>query len=183
MNTAINDLKRILLTEEQIYARVCELGAMISKDYGSKLGNERLLVVCMLKGAFAFMSDLVRNIDLHCEIDFMIASSYGGGTESSGIITIKQDVANIKGQHVLVVEDIVDSGHTMKHVMGILAARGPASLALCALLDKPERRVVPVDIAYCGFMIPDEFVVGYGLDYDSKYRNLPYIGVLKPEAY
>lgn len=183
MMTASNDLCKILLSEEALAARVKELAAKITDDYREKLDGKPLLVIGMLKGSFIFMSDLVRHIDLHCEIDFMIASSYGNGTESSGVITIKQDVKDVEGQHVLLVEDIVDSGYTMKCVLEMLKKRNPASLALCSLLDKPSRRQMPVAIDYCGFEIPDEFVVGYGLDYASRYRNLPYIGVLKPEMY
>ena len=183
MMTASEDLCKVLLSEEELAARVKALGAQITEDYRERLNGKHLLVIGMLKGSFIFMSDLVRNIDLHCEIDFMIASSYGSGTESSGVITIKQDVKDVEGQHVLIIEDIVDSGFTMMSVMEILKGRKPASIALAALLDKPSRRKVPVDIAYTGFEVPDEFVVGYGLDYDSRYRNLPYIGVLKPEMY
>lgn len=183
MVTASSDLCRILLSEETLAARVSDLAEKITEDYRERLQGKPLLVIGMLKGSFIFMSDLVRKIDLHCEIDFMIASSYGNGTESSGVITIKQDVKDIRGQHVLLVEDIVDSGFTMKSVLELLKKREPASLALCSLLDKPSRRQMPVDIDYCGFEIPDEFVVGYGLDYASRYRNLPYIGILKSEMY
>ena len=183
MVTASGDLCEVLFSEEQLAARVRELGAQITADYRDKLCGKPLLVVGMLKGSFIFMSDLVRNIDLHCEIDFMIASSYGDGTESTGRITIKQDVKDIRDQHVLLVEDIVDSGFTMRSVLELLQDRDPASIALCSLLDKPDRRKMPVHIDYCGFEIPDKFVVGYGLDFASRYRNLPYIGVLKPEMY
>ena len=186
MMTASGDLCKILLTEEQLAARVRELGAKITEDYRGKLDGKPLLVVGMLKGSFIFMSDLVRNIDLHCEIDFMSASSYGNSTHSSGYVTIKQDVKDIRDQHVLIVEDIVDSGFTMKNVLALLKSRNPASLALCSLLDKPSRRdpsVGDICIDYLGFSIEDEFVVGYGLDYASRYRNLPYIGVLKQEMY
>jgi len=183
MMTASNDLCKILLSEEELAARVKELGAQITADYRDKLNDKPLLVIGMLKGSFIFMSELVRHIDLHCEIDFMIASSYGDGTESSGVITIKQDVKDVTGYHVLLVEDIVDSGFTMMSVLELLKKRGPASVALVSLLDKPSRRKVDVNIDYCGFEIPDEFVVGYGLDFASRYRNLPFIGVLKPEMY
>ena len=155
MVTASNDLCKILLSEETLASRVSELAEKITSDYRGKLEGKPLLVIGMLKGSFIFMSDLVRNIDLHCEIDFMIASSYGDATESSGVITIKQDVKDVKGQHVLVVEDIVDSGYTMKSVLELLKKRNPASLALCSLLDKPSRRQMPVEIDYCGFEIPD----------------------------
>ncbi len=184
MRIADRDIEKILLSEETLHERVRELGRQITEDYAQKLGeDDHLLVVGLLKGSLVFMADLVREIDLHCELDFMIVSSYGSGTESSGILTIKQDVKDVEGKHVMIVEDIVDSGFTMASVLDILKKRGPASLALCSLLDKPSRRTVPVDIDYCGFEIPDEFVVGYGLDYDSRYRNLPYIGVLKREVY
>ena len=184
MRIADRDIEKILLSEETLHERVRELGRQITENYSKKLGeDDHLLVVGLLKGSLVFMADLVREIDLHCELDFMIVSSYGSGTESSGILTIKQDVKDVEGKHVMIVEDIVDSGFTMASVLDILKKRGPASLALCSLLDKPSRRTVPVDIDYCGFEIPDEFVVGYGLDYDSRYRNLPYIGVLKREVY
>ena len=131
------------------------------------------------------MADLVRNIDVHCEIDFMRASSYESGTESSGIVTVKLDVKDIENRHVLIVEDIVDSGYTMSSILKMLKDRNPKSIALCALLNKPSRRIpgIEVNIDYCGFEVENEFVVGYGLDYDSKYRNLPFIGILKPEIY
>ena len=179
----IDDLKGVMLSEEQLKARVCQLGQQISRDYANLGEQEKLLLVGMLKGSFIFIADLVRNIDLHCEIDFMVASSYGNATESSGQIKISRDIGNIQGQHVIVIEDIVDSGNTMQYILDILKSRNPASLKLCALLDKPSRRKVPVTIDYCGFEIEDEFVVGYGLDYASRYRNLPFIGVLKPEIY
>lgn len=183
MTTAGADLYKILLTEEELKHRVKELGEQICEDYRDRLNGKPLLVVGMLKGSFIFMSDLVRSIDLHCEIDFMIASSYGDSTESSGMITIKQDVKDIRDQHVLIVEDIVDSGITMRSVLELLKRREPASLALCSLLNKPQRRKIHIPIDYCGFEVPDEFVVGYGLDYASRYRNLPYLGILKPEIY
>ena len=184
MRIADRDIDKVLLSEETLHARVKALGRQITEDYTERLGeDDHLLVVGLLKGSMVFMADLICEIDLHCELDFMIVSSYGSGTESSGILTIKQDVKDVEKQHVLIVEDIVDSGFTMASVLDILKKRGPASLALCSLLDKPSRRTVPVTIDYRGFEIPDEFVVGYGLDYDSRYRNLPYIGVLKPEVY
>ena len=184
MRVADKDIEKVLLNEETLKERVAALGKQITEDYAKRLDPDgHLLVVGLLKGSMVFMADLIRQIDLHCELDFMIVSSYGSGTESSGILTIKQDVKDVENRHVLIVEDIVDSGFTMASVLDILKKRGLASLALCSLLDKPSRRTVPVNIDYCGFEIPDEFVVGYGLDYDSRYRNLPYIGVLKPEVY
>ncbi len=177
------DLKCILFTKEQLEKRVQELGKQITSEYSNLGKGEKLLFVGMLKGSFIFISELVRNIDLHCEIDFMVASSYGNSTESSGNIKISRDIGNIEGQHVIIVEDIVDSGNTMRYILDSLSARNPASLKLCSLLDKPSRRKVEVNIDYLGFEIEDEFVVGYGLDYASRYRNLPYIGILKPEVY
>lgn len=184
MRDADKDVLKILLDEETIHNKVAELGRKITEDYKMKLkDDEHLLVVGMLKGSVVFMADLIREIGVHCELDFMIASSYGGGTESSGIIYIKQDINAVEGRHILLVEDIVDSGYTMSTVLHLLKNRNPKSLALCSLLDKPSRRIKDVPIDYRGFEIPDDFVVGYGLDYDSRYRNLPYIGVLKPEIY
>lgn len=181
MNTAADKLEYVLLSEETLKKRVAEMGAEITRGYQGN--DDRLLVVGMLKGSFIFMADLVRHIDLHCEIDFMAASSYGNGTESSGNVRITRDLTNIEGQHILLVEDIVDSGNTMSYILELLKSRGPASVKLVSLLDKPSRRKVPVNIDYCGFEIEDKFVVGYGLDFAGKYRNLPFIGVLKPEAY
>ena len=185
MRIADADIEKVLVDEETIHERVAQLGRQITDDYRKTLGpDDYLLVVGMLKGSAVFMSDLIRNIDLHCELDFITASSYfGKTTESNGIINIRQDVKDVVGRHILVVEDIVDSGFTMSVILDILKKRKAASVALCSLLDKPDRRKIDVKIDYCGFTIPDEFVVGYGLDYDSLYRNLPYIGVLKPEIY
>ncbi len=181
MYAAADNMAEIILSEAQLRARVTTLGEEIRRGYHGL--DQRLLVVGMLKGSFIFLADLVRSIDLHCEIDFMAASSYGSGTESSGQITVTRDVGDIAGQHVLVVEDIVDSGFTMNYILRLLRSRDPASLKLCSLLNKPSRRKAPVHIDYCGFDIPDKFVVGYGLDYAGMYRNLPFIGVLKPECY
>ena len=181
MVTAADDLQEILISEEQLHDRVAELGEEIRRGYAGLDG--RLLVVGMLKGSFIFMADLVRAIDLHCEIDFMAASSYGNSTESSGQIRITRDLTNVEGQHLLLVEDIVDSGYTMDYILRLLHGRNPASVKLASLLDKPSRRKVPVHIDYCGFEIEDKFVVGYGLDFAGRYRNLPFVGVLKPEAY
>jgi len=176
-------LQYVMLTEEQLKARVAELGEQITKDYAHIGSDEKILLVGMLKGSFIFIADLVRSIDLHCEIDFMAASSYGNSTESSGKIKVSRDIGDISGQHVIIIEDIVDSGNTMAYILDMLKERNPASLKLCSLLDKPSRRKVEVTIDYTGFEIEDEFVVGYGLDYASQYRNLPFIGVLKPEVY
>ena len=176
-----DDVRDILITEEDLRARVAELGRVISADYQGK----SLMVVCILRGAVIFLSDLIRQITVPHEIDFMAVSSYGGGrTESSGVVRILMDLrANIRGRDVLIVEDIVDTGLTLTYITNNLKTRQPASLRTCALLNKQARREVDVSVDYIGFDIPDEFVIGYGLDYDEKYRNLPFIGVLKPELY
>ena len=181
MVTAADDLAEVLISESELRTRVAEMGEEIRRGYEGLDG--RLLVVGMLKGSFIFMADLVRAIDLHCEIDFMAASSYGNSTESSGQIRITRDLTNVEGQHLLIVEDIVDSGYTMDYILRLLRGRNPASVKLASLLDKPSRRKVPVHIDYCGFEIEDKFVVGYGLDFAGRYRNLPFVGVLKPECY
>ena len=174
------DIKCVLFSEEQLEQRVCELAAQIDRDYA---GKEPLLV-SVLRGSFVFMADLVRHITLPCTVDFMAVSSYGSGTTSSGQVKIIKDLSEqIEGKDVIVVEDILDSGNTLSYLLRLLEARHPASIRLCTLLDKPERRTRPVAVQYSGFTIPDEFVVGYGLDYDEKYRNLPYIGILKPSVY
>ena len=174
------DVERVLFSEEQLRARVAEIAAEIDRDYA---GKEPLLV-SVLRGSFVFMADLVRQIHLPCTVDFMAVSSYGAGTSSSGQVKIVKDLSEqIEGKDVLVVEDILDSGNTLSYLLKLLEARRPSSIRLCTLLDKPERRTKPVEVQYSGFTIPDEFVVGYGLDYDEKYRNLPYIGILKPRVY
>lgn len=174
------DIERVLISEEEIAAKVNEIGAQISKDYAGK----DPIIISVLKGSFMFMADLVRAITIPCVVDFMSVSSYGAGTKSSGEVKIVKDFDNsIDGRHVIIVEDILDSGRTLSYLMKNLEARGAASIALCTFLDKPERRVVPVEVAYSGFCVPDSFIVGYGLDYDQKYRNLPYVGVLKPSVY
>lgn len=174
------DIEKVLLSEETIAAKVKELGAQIAKDYADK----NPLIVSVLRGSFVFMADLVRAIDVPCTVDFMSVSSYGGGTTSSGEVKITKDFdVSIEGRHLIIVEDILDSGRTLSYLMKTLKARGAASIALCTFLDKPERRVVPVEVAYKGFTVPDAFIVGYGLDYDQKYRNLPYVGVLKSSVY
>ncbi len=174
-------MQEVLFTEEQLRLRVAQMGGEIRRDYEGLEGS--LLVVGLLKGSFIFMSDLVRAIDLSCELEFMVASSYGNGTESSRDVRISRDVTDVEGRHVLLVEDIVDSGYTMNHVMQLLESRHAASVRLASLLDKPSRRMRPVRIDYRGFEIEDKFVVGYGLDFAGQYRNLPYVGVLKPECY
>ncbi len=174
-------IEKVLITEEEIQKRVRELGMAISRDYE---GTE-LRVVGVLRGAFIFMADLVRNIRVPLSVDFMSISSYGDECETSGIVRILKDLDKpITGRHVLIVEDIVDTGLTLRHLREVLLTRGPASLRICALLSKPERRIVQdLHIDYLGFEIPNCFVVGYGLDYAERYRNYPFIFVLKPEYY
>ena len=180
MRVLEQDIDHVLFSEEQLAQRVAEIAARIDKDYA---GKEPLLV-SVLRGSFIFMADLVRQITIPCTVDFMAVSSYGSGTTSSGQVKIVKDLSeNIEGKDVIVVEDILDSGNTLSYLLRLLEARHPASIRLCTLLDKPERRTKPVAVQYSGFTIPDEFVVGYGLDYDERYRNLPYIGVLKPQVY
>ncbi len=174
------DIREILISEEALKAKIAELGAKITEDYKGK----ELLLVCVLKGAVIFVSDLMRHIDLPLDIDFMAISSYGSETKSSGVVRILKDLnTGIEGKHVLIVEDIIDSGLTLSYLVDNLRSRGPESVEICTILDKPERRSIDLDIKYTGFQVPDEFVVGYGLDYAEKYRNLPYIAVLKEEVY
>lgn len=174
------DISGVLITEEQIREKVAELGKQITKDYAGK----KLLVISILKGAVVFMSDLIRQIDLDTEIDFMVVSSYGSGTKSTSSLNIRLDLSRpLDGCHVLIAEDVLDSGNTLSKVKNMLLQRQPASLKIVTLLDKPSRRTTPIDVDYRGFIIPDEFVVGYGLDYDEKYRNLPYIGILDRRVY
>ena len=174
------DIQEILFTEEQLKSRVNEIARQIEADYAGR----EIMLISVLRGSFIFMADLCRAIRLPCTLDFMSVSSYGAGTTSSGQVQITKDLSeDITGRHVIVVEDILDSGNTLSYLLNILEHRHPASVRLCALLDKPERRVKPVELHYSGFSIPDAFVVGYGLDYAEKYRNLPYIGILKPEVY
>jgi hypoxanthine phosphoribosyltransferase len=176
----IDDVDEILIPERAIVARVGELGQAISRDYD---GKEPLLVGILI-GAFVFLSDLLRQISIPCQIDFMATSSYGEATESSGIVRILKDLdQSIEGRHVLIVDDIIDTGLTMDYLLETLKARYPASLRVCALLDKLPRRRREVRIDYRGFEIPDKFVVGYGLDYAGRYRNVPFVCVLKPEIY
>ena len=173
------DVAEILIGEGPLQARIGELGREISADYEGR----DLLLVGVLKGAVFFLADLMRRLSVPCEIDFMAISSYGDGTDSSGVVRILKDLdANIAGRDVLVVEDIIDSGLTLSYQMRSLTAREPASLEVCALLTKPERREIEIPVRYVGFDIPNKFVIGYGLDYAERYRNLPYIGVLRPEV-
>lgn len=168
----------ILLSEEEVDSRIQKMGEMISKDYEGK----QIHLICVLKGGVFFMCELAKRISVPVSMDFMAISSYGSDTKSSGVIKIVKDLdESITGKDVLVVEDIVDSGRTLSYLLDMLKDRKPNSLRLCTLLDKPERRVVDVNVDYTGFQIPDEFVVGYGLDYAQKYRNLPYIGVVHLE--
>lgn len=167
---------RVLLTEEQVDQRIQEIGDQISKDYKGK----QVHLVCVLKGGSFFMCELAKRITVPVSLDFMSVSSYGSDTKSSGVVKIVKDLdESLKDKDVIVVEDIVDSGRTLSYLMEMLRDRNPGSLRLCTLLDKPERRVIDVNVDYTGFEIPDEFVVGYGLDYDQRYRNLPYIGVVE----
>ncbi|MBU4556824.1 MAG: hypoxanthine phosphoribosyltransferase [Actinobacteria bacterium] len=174
------DLETIVLTEAQIAERIRELGEQISADYG----HEPVLLIAVLRGAALFVADLARAIESPVEIDFMAVSSYGSSTKSSGVVRIIKDLdETIEGRHVLVVEDILDTGLTLKYLLKNLASRGPASLEVVTLLSKEGKQRVPISCRYIGFDVPDEFVVGYGLDYAERYRNLPYIGILKPEIY
>lgn len=167
---------RVLLPEEEVDARIQAIGEQVSRDYAGR----QVHLICVLKGGSFFMCELAKRITVPVSMDFMAVSSYGGGTESKGVVKIVKDLDEpIKDKDVLVVEDIVDSGRTLSYLLEMLQARGPKSLRLCTLLDKPDRRVVDVKVDYTGFHIPDEFVVGYGLDYDQRYRNLPYIGVIE----
>ena len=175
-----NDIKQVLLTKEQIAKRVEEMGKQITADYEGK----DLIVVVLLKGAAWFATDLTRAIDLPLRVDFMVASSYGNGTSTTGNVKVKLDVSeNIAGKHVLLIDDIIDIGVTFAAISDMLRQNKPASLKTVALCDKAERRINGMEADYVGFKIPDEFVVGFGLDYAGDYRNLPYIGVLKPAVY
>ncbi len=175
------DIQEILLTEEQIKTRIRELGADLLRDYGDK----KPIFLCILKGAVVFYADMIRAFDAHCEMEFMQISSYQG-TQSSGNVLIRQDITqNIQGRHVVILEDILDTGRSLSFICQHLRDRGAASVKICTLLDKPEGRApgVTLEADYVGFRIPNAFVVGYGLDYDEAYRNLPYVGILKPETY
>ena len=177
-----NDIAKILLTEEQIQSRVREIGRQIAKDYEGKNPT----MICILKGAIMFYTDLLRSMDIPLSMDFMAVSSYGNKTKSSGEVEIRKDLStSIENKHVIIVEDIVDSGFTLSYLTRMLASRGAASIKLCTLLDKPNHRAPGITLKadYSGFEVGNEFVVGYGLDYAECYRNLPYIGILKPEVY
>ena len=180
MTVQDKDIKEVLCSEEQLSKKISELGAAITRDYAGK----DLLLVSILKGSVMVMADLMRAVDLPLQIDFMNVSSYGAGTETTGAVKILKDLdVDIKGKHVLIVEDILDSGVTLHNLMKLLTQRNPASIEICTLFSKPSRRKVEVPVRYMGFEIPDAFIVGYGLDYDEKYRNLPYVGILKEEVY
>ncbi len=181
MATMYDDIDHILVTEEQLRQKVAELGAAVSRDYAGK----DLLLVSILKGAAVFMADLMRAVNIPCKIDFMVVSSYGGSnTSSTGLVKIIKDLdEDLTGRDVLIVEDILDTGVTLSHLVPMLKMRNPASVKICAILSKPSRRKADIYPDYLGFEVPDEFVVGYGLDYDEKYRNLPFVGVLKKQVY
>ena len=175
-----NDVKDILYSEEVLNEKVSELGKKITNDYKGK----NVLVIGVLKGANIFLGDLVRKIDLPVKIDFIAASSYGSSTESSGVVKILKDLDySIEGEHVIIVEDIIDTGLTLHYLIENFKSRKPASLEICTLLDKPERRKVNIPVKYRGFEIPDEFIVGYGIDFNEMYRNLPYVATLKKVVY
>jgi hypoxanthine phosphoribosyltransferase len=174
------DIAEILIGTEELQGKVAELGQQISEDYRGR----NPLLICILRGAVLFLSDLIRATDIPLEMDFMAISSYGDSTESSGVVRLVMDLkSNITGRNVLIVEDIVDTGRTLAYILDNLQTRRPADIKVCALLSKPSRREVEIKLDYLGFEVPDEFVVGYGLDYAENYRNLPFIGVLKPELY
>ncbi|HBO88827.1 TPA: hypoxanthine phosphoribosyltransferase [Streptococcus suis] len=174
------DIKKILVSEEEIFEKSKELGQIIAKEYADK----KPLLVGILKGSIPFMAELIKHIDAHIETDYMVVSSYHGGTESSGTVKIVKDLDNsVAGRHIIFVEDIIDTGRTLKELKELFALRQAASIKIATLLDKPEGRVVEIEPDYTCFTIPNEFVVGFGLDYDENYRNLPYVGVLKEEVY
>jgi hypoxanthine phosphoribosyltransferase len=175
-----SDIQEVLYSEEQIQGKIRELGEKLSNDYEGK----NPLVICVLKGAFIFMADLVKQIRVPLEIDFMAVSSYGQSTKSSGIVKIIKDLdVPVEGRHILIVEDIIDSGLTLSYLIDVLERRNAKTISVVALFNKPARRTVELEPEYAGYVLPDEFVVGYGLDYAEKYRNLPFIGILKPEIY
>ncbi len=180
MSSMNNSIERVLFNEQTICDIVKRLGQQISNDYEGK----KLLLVSVLKGSVVFMADLMRNITIPCEIDFMVVSSYGAGTNTSGNVKIVKDLnIDIADYDLLIVEDILDSGVTLSTLKKMLEARNPSSVKICTFFDKPERRKADIKADYCGAAVPDEFIVGYGLDYDEKFRNLPYVGVLKRECY
>jgi hypoxanthine phosphoribosyltransferase len=175
-----SNIEKMLISEEELAARIKNLGEEITADYEGK----ELIVIGILKGSHIFMSDLIRQIKVPLKVDFMMVSSYGNATQSTGVVKIIKDMENpVEGKHLLIVEDIIDSGLTLKYLKEILTTRHPASIKICTLLDKPARRTEPVDVDYVGFSVPDEFIVGYGIDYAEHYRNLGYVGVLKRSAY
>ena len=175
-----NDVLKVLITEDELRKRVYELGDQLTKDYSGK----DVVVISVLKGSIMFMADLLRAFNNHVEIDFMVVSSYGAGVVSTGAVKMIKDVfLSIEGKDVLIVEDILDTGRTLHYIKEYLEGRKPNSIRICTLLDKPERREADISADYVGFTVPDEFVIGYGLDFNEKYRNLPYIGVLKPSLY
>ncbi len=174
------DVKKVLISTEELEKRIYQLGKQIEKDYAGK----EPVIIGILKGSVAFMADLLKTIDLPLVTDFMAVSSYGNGTVSSGHVKIIKDLSiDIADKDVLIIEDILDSGNTLSHLCKMLSSRGARSIKICALLNKPERRTADIELDYEGFVIPDEFVVGFGLDYNEKYRNLPFVGVLKEEVY
>ncbi len=174
------DIKEVLFSSDTLSEKVRELAGKISEDYKGK----NLVVVGILKGSVIFAAELIKNISIQCEIDFMAVSSYGNSTETSGVVRILKDLdSNIEGKDILIVEDIVDTGTTLKYLLQYLKARKANSIEIVALLNKPARRKVDLDVKYIGFEVPDAFIVGYGIDYAERYRNLPYIGILKPEVY
>ena len=178
MKLSEHEIKKVLFSAEEIKTRVAELGKILTEDYK----NKNPLLICPLKGSIMFFSDIVREIKIPCEIDFMTVSSYNSNTVSSGEIKILKDLTeNINGRHVLIIEDIIDTGLTLYNLKKMLSGRNPESLKICTLLDKPSRRIAEIKGDYCGFVIPDKFVVGYGMDLNEKYRNLPFIGIYESE--
>lgn len=178
-NSMLNDISDVFFSEEKLDEITSRIGKRISEDYAGK----KLMLICVLKGSIMFMSDLMKKITIPCSIDFLAAESYGSSTKSSGEVKITKDISSdIRGYDIVIVEDILDSGRTLKKLIDFLKIKEPESVSVCTLLDKPSRRVVDVEAKYVGSLVEDQFVVGYGLDYNQKYRNLPFIGILKPEA-
>lgn len=178
-NSMLNDISDVFFSEEKLDEITSRIGKQISEDYAGK----KLMLICVLKGSIMFMSDLMKKITIPCSIDFLAAESYGSSTKSSGEVKITKDISSdIRGCDIVIVEDILDSGRTLKKLIDFLKIKEPESVSVCTLLDKPSRRVVDVEAKYVGSLVEDQFVVGYGLDYNQKYRNLPFIGILKPEA-